>query len=360
MKINMPYGDKKVTVNLSDSFDISIIEPKFLPAIPEPIKAIHESLLDPIFSPTLSRLIQLEDRIGIVFSDITRPLPNRLILPEILAELSDVPAQNIIFFNALGTHRKNSEDELRSMLGSQIVDNYRIVQNDAFNQSTQEYIGITKFGHEIWLNSELLKCDVKILTGFIEPHFFAGFSGGAKAIMPGMAGSSTIFGNHSAKMIDHQNSTWGTTEGNPIFEEINEIASKVENVFLMNITLNKNKEITGDFSGELSEAHKIGCEFIKKSAMVPVQFPFDFVITSNCGYPLDLNLYQSVKSMSAAAKVVREGGAIIIVAECREVSLIMDYMVVCSAQIRHQAIYWKVLGSPPILNKISGRHKFKH
>jgi nickel-dependent lactate racemase len=318
MKINMPYGEKQVTINLSDSFDISVIEPIYLPAIPEPIKAIHESLLDPICSPPLSRLIQPEDRIGIVFSDITRPLPNWLILPEILAELSDVPAQNIILFNALGTHRKNSKDELRSMLGSQIVDNYRIVQNDAFDQSTQENIGTTKFGHEIWLNSELLKCDVKILTGFIEPHFFAGFSGGAKAIMPGMAGSSTIFGNHSPKMIDHQNSTWGTTEGNPIFEEINEIARKVKNLFLMNITLNKNKEITGVFSGELSEAHKTGCNFVKKSAMVPVQFPFDIVITSNCGYPLDLNLYQSVKGMSAAAKIVREGGVIIIVAECRD------------------------------------------
>jgi nickel-dependent lactate racemase len=207
---------------------------------------------------------------------------------------------------------------LRTILGDRIVDNYRIVQNDAFDQTKQIHLGTTKFGHEIWLNRELLECDIKILTGFIEPHFFAGFSGGAKAMMPGMAGSPSILGNHSAKMIGHPNSTWGITEGNLIFEEINEIVDKVENLFLLNITLNRNKEITGVFSGELKEAHAKGCNFVKKKAMVPVQTPFDIVITTNSGYPLDLNLYQSVKGMSAAAKVVKDGGVIIIATECRD------------------------------------------
>lgn len=318
MLIQMPYGKNKLNVSLSDSFDISIIEPFFLPAIPEPRAAIRETLQAPINLPSLSKLIQPDDRVGIIFSDITRPTPNWLILPEILAEIAYVPKKNILLFNALGTHRKNSQEELRYMLGDWVVDNFRIVQNDAFDQSTQIYLGKTKFGHEIWLNRELFECDIKICSGFIEPHFFAGFSGGAKAIIPGMAGLNTIFGNHSAKMISHPKATWGVTEGNPIFEEISEIGDKIENLFLLNVSLNKNKEITGVFGGDIREAHTRGCNFVKERAMVPVQSPFDIVITTNSGYPLDINLYQSVKGMSAAAKVVKRGGAIVMAAECQD------------------------------------------
>jgi len=318
MKIDLPYGEKNLTLSLSDAFDISVVEPVFVPATAEPRAAVRKALRTPINSPALKKLIDPDDRVAIIFSDITRPVPNKLILPEILAEIAHVPKENILLFNALGTHRENTLQELRQMLGDGIVENYRIVQNISTDQSKQSHLGKTRFGHDIWINSELIACDVKILTGFIEPHLFAGFSGGAKAIMPGMAGLSTIMGNHSAKMIADPNATWGITEGNPIFEEIIEIVDKVENIFLLNVTLNKNKEISGIFSGELKAAHKQGCDFTKKSVMAPLQFPFDIVITTNSGYPLDLNLYQSVKGMSAAAKVVKKGGAIIMAVECRD------------------------------------------
>ena len=317
MQIRMPYGKNNLNVSLSDSFDISIIKPSFIPAIPEPRTAIRKVLKTPINSPALSELIQPDDRVGIIFNDITRPTPNWLILPEILAEIPYAPKQNIILFNALGTHKKNSHHELRQILGNRIVDNYRIIQNNPSDKSTQRYMGKTHFGNEIWINRELLDCDIKILTGFIEPHFFAGFSGGAKAIMPGMAGLNTIFGNHNAKMIDHPKATWLVSQGNPIFEEIREIGDKVKNLFLLNVTLNKNKEITGLFSGEVREAHTRGCNFVKESAMVPVQSPFDIIITTNSGYPLDINLYQSIKGMSAAAKVIKKGGAIIMATACQ-------------------------------------------
>jgi len=318
MKIDLPYGEKNLTLSLSDAFDISVVEPVFFPAIAEPRAAVRKALRKPINSPALKKLVHPDNRVAIIFSDITRPVPNGLILPEILAEIVHVPTENILLFNALGTHRDNTLEELRQMLGDEIVEHYRIVQNNPTDQSTQSHLGKTRFGHDIWINSELLACDVKILTGFIEPHFFAGFSGGAKAIMPGMAGLSTIMGNHSPKMIADPNATWGISEGNPIFEEISEITDTVENLFLLNVTLNKNKEITGVFSGELRAAHRQGCDFTKKSAMVPLQFPFDIVITTNSGFPLDLNLYQSVKGMSAAAQIVKKGGAIIMAAECRD------------------------------------------
>jgi nickel-dependent lactate racemase len=202
------------------------------------------------------------------------------------------------------------------MLGNELVDRYRIVQNDAFDQSTQISLGRSTFGHEIWINREFFDCDVKILTGFIEPHFFAGFSGDGKAIMPGMAGQETVLGNHDAGMIANPNATWGITRGNPIWEEVHQVSKMVGKTFLVNVTLNKHKQITGVFAGELGEAHAAGCEFVKSTAMVPVQQPFDIAITTNSGYPLDLNLYQAVKGMSAAAKIVKPGGAIVIASEC--------------------------------------------
>jgi nickel-dependent lactate racemase len=318
MKINLPYGNHHLTLNLADSYNLSVIEPLFVPALPEPLAAVRDSLRRPVNSAPLSEIVKPSHRVGIIFSDITRPTPNELILPEILTEIAHVPTENVILFNALGTHRKNSPDELRQMLGNSIVDSYEIIQNDAFDSKTQANLGKSSFGHEVWLNRRLLECDVKILTGFIEPHFFAGFSGGLKAIMPGMAGLQTILGNHSAAMIAHPNATWGITLGNPIYEEISQINGLVENLFLVNVTLNKNKEITGVFSGDVGEAHSRGCEVVKAKAMVPVDHPFDIVITTNSGYPLDLNLYQTVKGMSAAAKIVKPGGAIIIASECRD------------------------------------------
>jgi nickel-dependent lactate racemase len=205
------------------------------------------------------------------------------------------------------------------MLGDDLVDRYRIAQNDAFDAATQVLLGQTSRGRDIWLNREFVECDVKVLTGFIEPHLFAGFSGGGKAVMPGMAGLETVLGNHGADMIAHPQATWGITAGNPIWEEVTEIAHRAgppERTFLVNVALNRDKEITAVFAGDLDAAHSAGCAFVKETAMVPVPRPFDIVITTNSGYPLDLNLYQSVKGVSAAAQVVRHGGAIIIAADC--------------------------------------------
>jgi nickel-dependent lactate racemase len=201
-------------------------------------------------------------------------------------------------------------------LAGELLANYRIVQNDAFDPATQQHMGVTSRGHDIWLNREIAACDVKVLTGFIEPHFFAGFSGGGKALMPGMAGQRTVLGNHDAEMIASPNATWGVTHGNPIWEEVMEVAHCVGGVYLVNVTLNKHKKLTGVFAGNLDEAHAAGCTFVQQTAMAPGAEAFDIVITTNSGYPLDLNLYQAVKGMSAAAKVVRPGGSIICAAEC--------------------------------------------
>ncbi|HEY3290477.1 MAG TPA: nickel-dependent lactate racemase [Anaerolineae bacterium] len=327
MKIKLAYGTSGLVIDLPDEWNVTVVEPHYIPALPDATEAIRAAIRAPIDSPALVDIIRNARvsetnglRVGVIFSDMTRPTPNHLILPVVLNELAlaGVKREQITLFNALGTHRANSDSELRTMLGDDNVNRYRIVQNNAFDPSTQISLGISSRGHELWLNRELMACDVKVVTGFIEPHFFAGYSGGGKGIMPGMAGLRTVLGNHDADMIGHPDSTWGITAGNPIWEESMECASRSGKVFLLNVALNKDKAITAVFAGDLKKAHARGCSFVRHTSMLPVAKPFDIVVTTNSGYPLDLNLYQSVKGMCAAAEIVRQGGAIIAAAECRD------------------------------------------
>jgi len=318
MRVKLAYGKTGLPIELDDSLDVTIVEPAFVPALPDPKAAVRDALRAPIGLPPLRDLVRPGTRVGVVFSDITRPAPNPLMLAAVLEVLDAVPGVETTLFNALGTHRPNTEAELRAMVGDAIFERRRIVQNDTFDPATQVRAGVTSKGHETWLNAELMACDLKILTGFIEPHLFAGFSGGGKAIMPGMAGQRTVLGNHDAGMVGHPKAIWGVTRGNPIWEEIGEVAGQAGRSFLLNVTLNRDKAVTGVFAGNLDQAHAAGCAFVKRSAMVAVARPFDIVITTNSGYPLDINLYQSVKGMRAADQIVKPGGAIIIATRCSD------------------------------------------
>jgi len=318
MRVNLAYGTTGLPLELDDALDVTVVEPTFVPALADPAAAIRAALREPLGSPALRDLVRPGLRVGVVFSDITRPTPNTLLLPAVLEALDSVPGVEIVLFNALGTHRPNTEPELRAMLGDTVFEGRRVVQNDAFDPSTQARVGVTSKGHETWLNAELMGCDLKVLTGFIEPHLFAGFSGGGKAVMPGMAGQRTVLGNHDAGMVGHPRAIWGVTRGNPIWEEIREVAGQAGSLFLLNVTLNRDKAVTGVFAGDLDAAHAAGCAFVKRSAMISVPRPFDIVVTTNSGYPLDLNLYQSVKGMRAADPIVRPGGAIVIAARCSD------------------------------------------
>jgi len=316
MRIRLAYGKKGLEVRLPEEADITVLEPAYTPALPDQAAAVRRALGRPTGLPAVSRWVKAEDTVGIAFSDITRPTPNRLILPILLEEISHVPDDRITLFNGTGTHRPNTEEELREMLGREIVSQYRIVQNDALDRSSHVRVGTTRSGNDIWIHEEFVRCSARILTGFIEPHFFAGFSGGGKACMPGLALLETVFANHSARNLDDPSTTWGVTEGNPLWEEVREAAEMMEPLFLLNVSLNRDKAVTGVFAGRMREAHGEGCRFVKEKAMVAVAEPFDIVLTSNSGFPLDLNLYQAVKGMSAAAQVVKPGGAIIIAADC--------------------------------------------
>ena len=316
MIINLAYGKTGYNIELSDEYHIDVIEPQWVDSVKDQSLAITKALKDPYCSKPLRKIVGNNDKVGIIFSDITRATPYHIILPALLNELQYIPQKNICFYCANGTHRSATDQELVNILGENIVRNYEIVQNDSNNPELHEYVGTTISGNKIYLNRKILNCNLKILTGFIEPHFFAGFSGGGKALVPGMAYTDTIKYNHSISHLSHEKSTWGVTYGNPLWEEMMEAAEFVPGLFLLNVTLNRNKEITSVFAGDLRSAHIAGCQFVKKSAMAPVDDLYDIVITSNSGYPLDLNIYQTVKGMSAASQIIKEGGSIIMAAEC--------------------------------------------
>jgi nickel-dependent lactate racemase len=316
MKVNLAYGQGHLAVDFPEG--TTVIEPAHNPGLPDEKIAFLRALHDPIGTMPLRDWIKHDSRICIAFTDITRATPNDRIIPWLLEHLEGHPRENIILLNQLGTHRPNTQAELEKLLTPAVVKNYRVINHEPENESAMVQFGVTHDGTPALINRHLAEADVRIITGFIEPHFFAGFSGGPKGIMPGCAALKTVMSNHDARNIGDPRSAFGVTEGNPIWEEIREIALRVGKSFLVNVTLNEQRAITGVFAGDLLGAHKTGFEFVRRSAMQKVKAPFDVVVTTNSGYPLDMNLYQGVKGMSAAARIVQEGGTIILACECRE------------------------------------------
>ena len=316
MKVNLAYGSGHLPIEVPDD-NTTIIEPAHIDGLLDEKVAILDALQNPIGSQPLLERISPDTKICIAFTDITRATPNNRIIPCLLEHLGG-PNDNITLLNQLGTHRPNTREELETMLTPEVVANYRVLNHEPENPKALVQVGITADGTPALLNRHIVEADLRIITGFIEPHFFAGFSGGVKGIMPGCAGLETVMSNHGAKNIGDPQATFGVTEGNPLWEELRDIALKAGPSFLLNVTLNEQRDITNVFAGDIIEAHKTGCAFVKKSAMQPVDQPFDIVVTTNSGYPLDLNLYQGVKGMSAGARVLKEGGTLILAAECRE------------------------------------------
>ena len=318
MQIQLRYGRNGLHVTLPDNVDV--VRTRFVPGVPDEAAAIRDALRQPIASAPLADLVKPGDTVVVEHTDITRATPNARMLPVLLAELeaAGVATEDITLLNALGTHRPQTDAELRSMLGNAIVERYRCLQHDDNDDAGLIALGETSFGHPVRVNRHFMEADVRILTGLIEPHFFAGFSGGPKGVLPALAGAESVLTNHGRAMIAHPKATWGYTVGNPLWEEMREVALMTNPTFLLNVTINAGGEITGVFAGEMLAAHAAGCAFVREQAMVPVAAPYDVVITTNGGYPLDQNLYQTVKGISAANEIVREGGAIVVASACED------------------------------------------
>ena len=319
MKVSLAYGRGHINIELPDD-RTTIIEPSHIQGLADERASVIAALDNPVAAPPLRSQVSAKTRIVIVHTDITRATPNDRLIPWILAYLESAGAtrENITLLNGLGTHRPNTRAELETMLTNEVVANYRCINHEPENVAAHLQFGITRSGVPALINRHLAEADVRIITGFIEPHFFAGFSGGPKGIMPGVAALETVMSNHGAENIGDRRSTFGITEGNPIWEEMRDIALRVGPSFLVNLALNEHRKITGVFAGELIAAHKVGIEFVRAGAMQKVDGAFDIVVTTNSGYPLDMNLYQAVKGMRAADLIVKDGGTVIIAAECCE------------------------------------------
>ncbi len=318
MKVNLAYGRGELVVELPDE-NTTVIRPRYLPGLPDEEGAILTSLRDPVGGVRpLRRIAGAGDTVAISVCDITRPMPTAAVLPIVLNELARIPSDDITILIATGTHRANTDAELRAMLGDDVLDEYTVINHDAFDETRLAYAGSIQPDIPIYLNERWLAADIRITLGFVEPHFFAGFSGGPKMVAPGLAGFETIMRLHNADMIAHPMARWAVTEGNPIHDSIREIAEYTGVDFALDVTINRDHKITSVYAGEPSAVHRTARRFAKRIAMQPVAAPYDVALTTNGGYPLDQNLYQCVKGMSAAAQIVRHGGVIVCAAECSD------------------------------------------
>ncbi len=316
MQVKIPYGSTQCSVQLPEH--TTILRSRPAPVLADEHNEFVKALREPIGASPLAALVRPEDRIAIIISDITRPTPNERIIPWLLQELAHVPRTQFVIINGTGSHRANTRAELVQMLGEDVVNSVEIVNNDAFDPASLVYLGVSASAVPVWVNRRYVEVDFRIVTGFIEPHFFAGFSGGAKGIIPGLAGIQTIQALHNARLIGDAYATWAMLRGNPIHQGILDAVRLSPPEFMVNVTLDQERHITGVFAGDYIQAHYAGCSSVALMATQAVDAPFDIVITSNNGYPLDQNLYQSVKGMTAAAQIVRPGGAIVTIAECRD------------------------------------------
>jgi len=317
MQTSLDYGDQRVPLEVPD--DVQLLEMQDSPPVAEPEAAISQALADPIASPPLSDLARGKKSACIVISDITRPVPNHLLLPPILETLerSGLSRQDITLLIATGMHRPNEGAELKALVGPEIMGKYRI-QNHFCQDSEQMQCIDHIQGAPIEINKRYLNADLKILTGLIEPHFYAGYSGGRKSILPGISSFETMKFMHSYKVIDHPRVTNCVLQDNIFHQYGLQVADKAGVDFIVNVCINRNRELSAVFAGDHDQAHMAGCDFIYRHAVLELEQPVDMVITSGGGYPLDATFYQISKALTCAKDIVKPGGAIVVACECRE------------------------------------------
>lgn len=317
MKIDMPCGQKHVPLELPDS--VALLEMKNADPLPDPSEAVERALRHPIQSSPLGKIARGRKNACVVISDITRPVPNKIILPPLLRTLEQagIAKSETTILIATGMHRPNLGEELETMVGRDIMERYRIVNH--YCRKSEVYRKIDEIdGAPIELNKHYLEADLKILTGLIEPHFYAGYSGGRKSILPGISSLGTMKFMHSYQMIDHPKVANCSTEGNPFHEYGLRVAKLAGVDFILNVVINKGRSIAGVFAGHYHAAHLAGCRMVHDHSVVKLDDPVDMVITSGGGYPLDATFYQVSKALICAKDILKPGGTIVVVCECRE------------------------------------------
>lgn len=320
MKTRFAFGKNGIDVTVPDGFKYQVLRSRCAPALPDPAAALNEALDHPVGCAPLVELAAGKRTAAISVCDITRPAPNRVTLPPLLARLhaAGIPVEGITILIATGLHRQATPEEVDVIVGPEIAARYRGVSHDARVFTQHRALGITHRGTPVYIDERFMAADLHITLGFVEQHLMLGFSGGRKLVAPGLAAQETIKVLHSPRFMREPLAREGSIAGNPLHEELLEIARMAEHDFILDVTLTQEREISGVFAGDPVRAHAAAVEFLETTSLERLPEPVDAVITSAAGYPLDLTLYQSVKGISAAQHVVKPGGRILVVGECAE------------------------------------------
>lgn len=315
----LPYGETTLKLKIPEGITANILEPRQVQGAENPYNAILDAVKNPVAGERLADRAAGSKNPLIIVSDSTRPTPSDLIVLAALAELEEagIPEENVKVLVATGLHRPCTLEELQEMLGNHILSTVPVYNHFAEDESNLEYICDTRLGTPLYVNKLVTESDLLIGDGYIEPHFFAGYTGGGKNILPGVSGANTILCNHGAEMIDHPNARAGILQGNPIYMDIVDGANLVDYGFSVNVTLNNQKQVSGVFAGNFKEAHTKGTEYLDSNVKVECNSG-DIAVVTNGGYPLDRDLYQAVKAMTVGEAATCEGGTIIVACECRD------------------------------------------
>jgi len=321
MRVRLDYGKTGLDVELPGNGKVvGPLSIREAPPLANPQAALEAALANPIGTAPLAELAKGKKDACIVICDITRPVPNQLLLPPILRTLEEagIPREKITILIATGLHRPNEGDELVELVGAEVAKNYRCVNHHGKVREEHDFIGTTPRGVPAWIDSRYVRADLKITTGLIEPHLMAGYSGGRKLICPGIAGLDTVKVWHGPKFLEDPRADCGILEGNPVHEENTLIAKMAGCDFIVNVAIDGKRQVTWLGAGDMMDAWMEGVKFVEQVVRVGVREPLDIVVTSCAGYPLDTTWYQAVKGLTGALPIVKRGGTIILAASLTE------------------------------------------
>ena len=319
-EVQFPYGREFLSLNIPDvRFAGTLVSRMHRYVAPKsPVELVNEAMANPIGTPRLSVMAEGKKKVVLIASDHTRPVPSKCIVPQMLAEIREgSPDAEITILISTGCHRETTKEELIGKFGPEIVANERIVIHDCDDTENLTCLGKLPSGGELIINRLAAEADLLVAEGFIEPHFFAGFSGGRKSILPGIASRKTVLYNHNGQFIDSPRARTGIVDGNPIHNDMLYAARAARLAYVVNVVINADKQAVFAVAGDVDLAHRVGREFLASQCQVPAKLS-DIVISTNGGYPLDQNIYQSVKGMTAAEATVKEGGVIIMLARSND------------------------------------------
>jgi nickel-dependent lactate racemase len=320
MKTQFSFGKDGLGVSVPDEYVCQVVRSHSASALSDVASALAAALDDPIGCEALVKLAAGKRTAAISVCDITRPAPNSITLPPLLDRLhrAGIPVEGITILIATGLHRGATKEEVETILGPEIANQYRVESHDARDFAAHRSLGSTRRGTPVFIDERFMAADLHITLGFVEQHLMLGFSGGRKLVAPGQAAQETIKVIHSPRFMREPMATEGSIEGNPLHEELLEIAAMARHDFMLDVTLTQTREISGVFAGEPVKAHAKAVAFLEETSLETLSEPADVVITSAAGYPLDLTFYQTVKGITAAEHIVKPGGRILLLGECAE------------------------------------------